>query len=160
MHGSVMQWVRDVIFVHELKGKSILEVGSYDENGSVRHLFHTKDYVGVDMRSGPGVDRVINAHYLAVNLPGPYDVIVCTEMLEHDDRFWVSLHQMGLVLRQGGHLILTTRGNGFPHHAYPDDYWRFMPDSGTHLLDLASCDQVVNAPDPQHPGLFLLGVKR
>lgn len=161
MHGSVIDYVDGVINAYDLKGKNVLEVGSLNENGSVRNLFEAKDYIGVDMRDGPGVDRVVNAHYLTAYFAlSAFEVVVCTEMLEHDEAFWVSIAEMGLVLRRGGFLILTMRGNGFPHHAYPNDYWRFMPDSANSLLALAYCEKIDVANDPQDPGLFVVGRKR
>ena len=33
----------------------VLEVGSYDVNGSIRGFFQNSNYTGVDMCAGPGV---------------------------------------------------------------------------------------------------------
>jgi 23S rRNA G2069 N7-methylase RlmK/C1962 C5-methylase RlmI len=42
-----------------VEGARVLEIGSYDVNGGIRHLFRgASDYVGVDLDHGPGVDRV------------------------------------------------------------------------------------------------------
>lgn len=157
MHQSVLDWVGNIVVNADLANKNVLEVGSYDENGSVRSMF-SGPYVGVDMRDGPGVDTVCHAH----TLPFPnaeFDVVISTEMLEHDAQFWLSLREMGRVLASGGWLILTARGNGFPHHAYPNDYWRFMPDSVPVLMALADCQLLGYARDPQQPGLFIAGCR-
>src|SRR5690242_14807098 len=122
MHDSVMKWVKQVVSKIDLTGKTVLEVGSYNVNGSVRPLFESaKEYIGVDFRPGPGVDYVMNAHdlnfpihYFKIVTDGLFDVVISTEMLEHDSEFWRSLSEMGRVLRPGGYLILTARGNGFP----------------------------------------------
>lgn len=162
MHRSVMQWVDDVINQHDIdRGGHVLEVGSRNENGSVRSLFaDTTKYIGVDMRDGPGVDLVAHAH----NLPFPdqhFDTVISTEMLEHDAQFWLSLPEMGRVLREDGLMILTARGNGFPPHAFPNDYWRFMPGAGPLLLRLAKCTTIVHLEDPSpiDAGIFALGRK-
>lgn len=156
-----MNFVRDVVGHYSLKGKYVLEAGSLNVNGSVRSLFEASDYVGIDMRDGPGVDRVMDAHVIAQHFAAEeFEVVVSTEMLEHDSEFWVSLVQMGWVLRRGGLLILTARGNGFPEHGYPHDYWRFMPGSADSLLALASCEKVSVGNDPQDPGVFVVGRKR
>lgn len=155
MHGSVMAWVSAQSI--GLGGRT-LEVGSYDVNGSVRGLF-PGEYVGVDMRPGPGVDIVATADAL----PFPdasFDVVVSTEMLEHDPSPWRSLAEMGRVLRPGGHLLLTTRGNGFGEHLEPSDYWRFMPASRPLLLALAGCEPLVMDLDPEVPGVFVHGIRR
>lgn len=160
MHDSVMAWVGYQAFVMNAhRGQRVLEVGSLNVNGSVRGCFEARAYVGVDMRDGPGVDIVATADAL----PFPdasFDVVVSTEMLEHDPAFWLSLAEMGRVLRPGGQLILTTRGNGFGEHREPQDFWRFMPDSMPRLLDLAGCDPIATALDPEVPGVFMHGVRR
>lgn len=139
--------------------RDVLEVGSWDENGSVRGLFDADTYIGVDMRDGKGVDKVMDAH--ALQFPdASFDIVVSTEMLEHDAAPWLSMAEMGRVLRSGGHLIITARGNGFPLHSFPDDFWRFMPSSFPLLLELAGCEVVDVTGDPQHPGMFGLGRKR
>jgi ubiquinone/menaquinone biosynthesis C-methylase UbiE len=154
MHPSAMRWVGGEVAHHGLDGKT-LEVGALDVNGSVRQLF-TGPYVGVDFRSGKGVDRVMDAH--ALDFPdASFDIVVSTEMLEHDSAFWLSLAEMARVLRPGGDLILTARGNGFPEHAHPFDYWRFMDNACPLLLDLASCDAVCVQADPRRPGVFIHG---
>src|SRR5947209_4298942 len=130
-----MRWVAAKVTEHDLSSRSTLEVGAYNVNGSVRDLF-TGAYLGVDMRPGPGVGKVASADSLPF-LDSEFGVVVSTEMLEHDPTFWLSIPEMARVLAPGGHLILTARGNGFPRHDYPGDYWRFTPDSFRLLFDLA-----------------------
>lgn len=160
MHKSVFDWVAAQVNRHDLADLSALEVGALDVNGSPRSLF-TGPYVGIDFRDGPGVDRIVDGHNLVETFgPAAFDVVVCTEMLEHDVAFWVSMREMGEVLRPGGHLLVTTRGNGFKPHGYPYDYWRFMPESREPLLELAGCDALELGLDPQKPGIFMHGVRR
>jgi SAM-dependent methyltransferase len=162
MHQSVIDWVAAVASQLDCAGLKILEVGSYDVNGSVRPLFRgAESYTGIDFRSGPGVDIVMNAHALHF-ADESYDIVISTEMLEHDDEFWVSMKEMGRVLRKGGILIITARGNGFMLHDYPTDYWRFLPSAFAKLLELASCEviQVKEDWQPGHPGVFGIGRKK
>lgn len=158
MHDSVMAWVSERVRDWGLADWATLEVGSLDVNGSVRRLF-SGPYTGLDMRDGPGVDLVGPAQ----SLPFPdasFDCVVSTEMLEHDIEFWASLAEMGRVLRSGGHLLLTTRGNGFGEHNEPSDYWRFMPAAMPFLLGLASSDPLDMRTDPEVPGIFMHGIRR
>jgi SAM-dependent methyltransferase len=160
MHDSVYGWVGAMVEKHDLSPYcSVLEVGSYDVNGSVRDLF-AGPYIGVDMQAGPGVDRVMDAH--ALDFPdSAFDVVVCCEMLEHDPAFWLSLAEMGRVLCPGGRLVVTARGNGFPEHRFPEDHWRFMPDSAKVLASLAGCVlNEVYPDDPEWPGVLFIGVRR
>lgn len=155
MHPSVLTWAGQLVARHDLSNLSTLEVGSYNVNGSVRQFF-AGPYIGVDMREGPGVDKVAPASKLPFRA-NRFAVVVSTEMLEHDPTFWLSLAEMGRVLKPGGYLILTARGNGMPEHGYPDDYYRFMPNIVPKLLELANCEPVEIHPDTGHPGFLALG---
>lgn len=158
MHGSVLAWVADQVGDLDIVNANVLEVGGLNVNGSVRGYF-SGPYLATDMRDGPGVDLVA----VAADLPfgaGEFDVVVSTEMLEHDRAFWRSLPEMGRVLRSGGILLLTTRGNGFAEHGHPDDYWRFMPSSGAVLAELADCALIASVADPEAPGIFVAARKR
>ncbi|MDY7035067.1 MAG: methyltransferase domain-containing protein [Thermodesulfobacteriota bacterium] len=108
-----------------LKGK-ILDVGSRDINGCVRPLY--EDYIGVDMVYGRNVDIIAKSDNLPF-MPNHFDNVVCLEMLEHDDSFWISIPEMIRVLKPGGKLVVTARGIHFHKHNYPYDYWRFTRES-------------------------------
>lgn len=154
MTPGVMRWVADMVASHRLANLSTLEVGALNVNGSVRPLF-TGPYLGVDMREGPGVDKVANAH----NLPFPnwtFDVVVSTEMLEHDETFWVSLAEMHRVLGRPGYLLLTTRGIGFPRHDHPSDYYRFTADALRVLLEREGLEVIEACEDEAEQGVYAL----
>jgi SAM-dependent methyltransferase len=166
MHPSVITWVEKKVAQHGLRNPAarVLEVGSRNVNGSVRPLFQgVGAYTGIDFIEGPGVDMVLDAHQLTSAFArGSFDVVVSTEMLEHDSEFWTSMTMMGEVLKPGGLLLITARGNGFHLHGYPNDYYRFMPESFKSLLGYAGCDvlEVVEDWQPGHPGVFGLGRKK
>lgn len=158
-----MTYVTDVADVIDLESVvAVLEVGSYDVNGSVRPLFAGPSYVGVDMRAGPGVDRVVNAN----SLPFPdatFDVVISTEMLEHDTRPWRSVAEMARVLRDGGTLILTARGYDergcYEIHDSPGDYWRFTVKGFAEMVADAGLTVLDARKDPTDPGVFLTARK-
>ena len=156
MHESVRRFVAEHVDLFDLAGTDTLEVGSYDVNGSVRDLF-TGSYTGVDMRCGPGVDAVAAADGLPF-ADRSFGAVVSTEMLEHDARPWLSVNEMGRVLRPGGWLLLTCRGfdsrGCFPLHEYPDDLWRFTTRSVRLLLEDAGMTDIRSVEDPQTPGVF------
>jgi ubiquinone/menaquinone biosynthesis C-methylase UbiE len=81
---------------------------------------------------GPGVDIVADAH----NLPfddNEFEVILCTEVLEHLKSPEIAIKEMKRVLKPSGKLILTTRFI-FPLHDVPGDYWRFTKYGLEHLF--------------------------
>ena len=137
-----------------------LEVGSWDVNGSVRPLF-TGDYWGVDIHHGPGVDELVT---VGGPLPGDgYDVVVCTEVLEHDEKPWRTIAEMVRVLKTGGHLLVTARGYDergcYELHNLPIDYWRFSPDALRFMAEDAGLYLIEVERDPEFPGAFLTAVK-
>ena len=137
MHDSVAAFVSRKIRQHDLARGSVLDVGSFDVNGNLRGMFAGARYLGVDMRPGPNVDRVVNAHDLVAEFgPASFDTVVCCEVLEHDPEFWTSMAQMGEVLKPGGRMLVTTRGIAFPLHEFPDDLWRFTLSAGKRLAEL------------------------
>ena len=161
MHDSVMSFVSRCVNRFELMRGSVLDVGSYDVNGNVRKLFEGARYIGIDMRKGPNVDRVLDAHGLVEAFgPESFDTVVCCEMLEHDPEFWTSMAQMGAVLKSGGRMILTTRSIGFPLHEYPSDLWRFTPQAGALLAKMAGLSDFEVKDDPQASGILVTGRKQ
>jgi len=86
-------------------GKKVLDVGSLEIDGGAREFFTDCDYIGIDLGEGVGVDCVSKAHEW--ECPGWYNVIICTEMLEHDQHWELSLRQMYRNLRDGGLFLVT-----------------------------------------------------
>lgn len=110
----------------------VIEFGSLNVNGGVRHLFEdARDYVGIDMERGPGVDIVMNCHEAYRYFEYEADTIICMEMLEHDDQPWLTMKSIHSLLSKGGYLIISSPMNGFPEHRYPKDYFRYMKDAYT-----------------------------
>ena len=130
MTSEVYTWVKQIRDELNLKGK-VLDIGSLDINGCVRDLF--EDYIGLDQIPGRNVDMVCNAHSLPFK-PEFFDVVCCLEVLEHDTNFFQTISESYRVLKQGGYFLLTARANGYEHHDYPCDYWRFSEDSFNLLL--------------------------
>lgn len=93
----------------------VLDLGSLDINGSNAGIFDDCCYLGVDVAVGPNVDVVCRAHELA--LPNEtFDVVISTEMLEHDMFYPASLQNMVRLLKPGGLLVISCATTGRPEH--------------------------------------------
>lgn len=161
MHASVHQFFRDHTDASMFKGLKVLEVGSYDVNGSVRPFVEAckpSQYLGTDFLPGPRVDRVIDAEKLVEELgANSYDVVISTEMLEHAEHWRECVNQMKAVTRDL--LIITTRGPGFPLHSYPDDHWRYTTDDFERIFADFETQVLMPDTDPNSPGVFYIGNK-
>jgi cephalosporin hydroxylase len=114
-------------YIPNLEGKKILDVGSYDVNGTLKPIFEKGIYTGLDMEAGPNVDVVSDAH----NIPFDnehFDIVTSSSCFEHDDMFWVTFLEMCRVVKPGGYLYVQAPSNG-PYHGWPGDNWRFYIDS-------------------------------
>lgn len=114
---------------------NILDVGSYDVNGSYKHLFSEDrfNYKGLDMEEGPNVDIVLKNPYdwdaLATD---QFEVIISGQAFEHTEFFWITMSEMTRVLKKDG-LLCIIAPNGFVEHRYPVDCYRFFTDGMTAL---------------------------
>jgi SAM-dependent methyltransferase len=63
-----------------------------------------------------------------------YDVIVCTQVLEHIANPFKAASELHRILKPGGKLLLTVPA-AYEYHADPHDYWRYTPDSLRLLFD-------------------------
>lgn len=110
-----------------IENKKILDVGSYDMNGSMKPIFAKGHYIGTDMDAGPNVDVVSNAHNLPFETES-FDIIISSSCFEHDDMFWMTFLEMSRIVKKGGYIYVQAPQNG-PYHGHPGDNWRFYADS-------------------------------
>lgn len=159
MHSSVLKWFESQVSAQDLTGKCILEVGSYNVNGTVRPiaLRSCQEYIGVDMRDGPLVDRVMLANEVFAFFGSRFEVVISTEMLEHAEDWKAAIDNMKQVLLPKGLLALTTRSQGFPLHETPGDWWRF---SVADMQQIFADFQILDVrDDPEVAGVFVKAVK-
>ncbi len=99
-----------------IQGAKVLEIGSYDVNGSIGKVFAGADeYVGVDLVEGPGVDHVGFGH--EVDHPdATYDLTVSGECFEHDPHWRETFENMVRMTKPGGMVVFTCASHGRPEH--------------------------------------------
>jgi SAM-dependent methyltransferase len=90
-----------------VRGSSVLEIGSYDVNGSIRDMFtDCSEYVGVDLVPGSGVDRVAYGHQVD-DADERYDITLSGECFEHNPYWRETLSNMVRMTRPGGLVAFT-----------------------------------------------------
>ena len=122
MHVEVMQFLRQslaLVLPRLAVGRSCpgRVAGSKNVNGSPRSLFVPGiSYHGVDVSPGRGVDQVADAADHSIDIGEGYDLVICTEVLEHTP--------------MGAHLPQCTS-----HFAW----------GGIYLVTCATCDRVAHS---------------
>lgn len=99
---------------HLFTGKKVLDCGSLDINGNNRYLFTDCEYTGIDLCPGANVDAISNVSKYKPS--GTFDVVISTEMLEHDKDWLKSLKNMVRLTNPSGLLLLTAAGKNRPVH--------------------------------------------
>lgn len=134
MHKSSLEHVERLVgryLVHQHhKPLEIIDIGSYDVNGSYKPFFDRPGwkYTGVDLAAGPNVDVVLQSPYRLPFASHSVDVIVSGQAFEHVEFFWLTWMEMARVLKPGGMIFLLAPSRG-PEHRFPQDCWRFYPDA-------------------------------
>lgn len=124
---------------------SVLDVGSAVVAGgheSNREAFANPNwhYVGLDIEAGPNVDLIVAEPYDWREVAdGSYDLVTCSQVFEHTEFFWITILEIGRVLKPGGLAFIVAPGSG-PLHRYPVDCWRFYDDGMPALAKWADLD--------------------
>jgi SAM-dependent methyltransferase len=124
---------------------TVLDIGSAvvaDGHMSNREAFANPNwaYVGLDIEAGPNVDLVVAEPYdWAEVADASVDIVACSQVFEHTEFFWITILEIGRVLKPGGVAFIVAPGSG-PLHRYPVDCWRFYDDGLPALAKWADLD--------------------
>jgi len=123
------------------KNLRILDVGSYDVNGTYKKLFEKRNwqYFGLDIQPGPNVDIVAKELY-NWGIKEEYDIIISGQTLEHVKDTHKFMKAIYKAIKPGGLVCIiapsvSSQGISFAEHRYPVDCWRIMTDGMTFLLE-------------------------
>ena len=134
----------------EIKGKRVIEVGSYDVNGSLRSLvesYYPAEYIGVDIAKGPGVDVIGKAEDILERFgKESFDIVISTELLEHVLDWRESIHNIKNICKAGGIILITTASYGCPYHGHPYDFWRYELEDMKHIFSDCLIEKLEKSP--------------
>ena len=125
----------------------VLEIGSRARSGNtyLDFLPEGTEYLGVDVKAGPNVDVVADAHDLRAALGGQkFDAVFCISVFEHLAMPWKVAVSINQVLNDGG-LVFVGTHQSFPLHDQPWDFWRFSDEAWKCLFNRATGFEVVKA---------------
>jgi hypothetical protein len=140
----------------------IVEFGSLQvEEGQpndLRPLFAGRDFIGTDIRPGPGVDRVEDLRALSFG-DGEVGTALCLDTLEHCEDPIAAGRELRRVVSADGGVCVLTSVMLIGIHAYPSDFWRFTPDGLRVLLSGYDDVDAAGMGDPEAP-FWVFGVGR
>ena len=135
-----------------------LQVPGQEGFADLRTFFQGLQYVGTDVRPGPGVDEVLDVHETGI-VTGSVGCALVMDTLEHVEFPHRALDEMHRVLMPGGLVVISSHMD-WPIHGFPNDYWRFTPQGFEVLLRSFSQALVESAGDEHSPNTVVgLGVK-
>ena len=111
----------------------ILDIGCGDMPYYPLFADVSAEYVGTDIEPGPNVTHVCPVEALDVD-DASFDIVLCTQVLEHSRDPALAMREIARVLKPGGHAFATTHGI-WPFHPYPIDLWRWTQQGLESLVD-------------------------
>jgi len=133
-------------------GKRVIEVGSYDVNGSLRYiieLLKPAEYVGVDIEQGPGVDVICSAENLVRKFgKESFDVVISTCVLEHIRNWKESVSNIKNICKPEGFILIIVPSE-WSFHEYPHDFWRYSTEDVMHIFsdcDILTIEEILGPP--------------
>jgi SAM-dependent methyltransferase len=89
----------------------------------------------LDLSPASGADYVGCAEQ--TGLPdNSFDLVLCTQVLEHTDDPWQAAREIRRILKPGGYAILSAPHVWF-YHPHPRDHWRFTQQGLVRLVEEA-----------------------
>jgi SAM-dependent methyltransferase len=91
------------------------------------------EYVGVDVVENPAADLLGSVEALPV-ADASFDVVLCTQVLEHCDDPAQAVRELRRVTAPGGRVLASTHGVQV-YHPSPVDYWRWTHEGLRRLFE-------------------------
>lgn len=126
-------------FTQNKESIKVLDIGSYDVNGTYRQILTNPryEYTGMDMAAGPNVDIVPKDIYHWDEIADEtYDLVLSGQVFEHIEYPWLTIREIARVLKPSGLCILIAPSSGMEHKA-PKDCYRYYADGFAALASWA-----------------------
>ena len=126
---NLMKWFIKTVDLKEDVKLDILDIGSYDVNGTYKSLFMKPKwkYTGLDIAAGKNVDIIATDIYHYPILDNSYDVVISGQCLEHVEDMYAWADEAIRILKPSG-LMFISAPYAWHEHRYPLDCWRIFPD--------------------------------
>jgi len=130
-----------------LEAPTVVEIGSRKSPGSLytERLPVGSHYLGFDIKDGPNVDVVGDAHEISRYFgPSTVDAAFSLSTIEHLAMPWKAVVDLNVILKQDAIVFFATHQT-WPIHEAPWDYWRLSEYAWRVLLNEATGFQIVDS---------------
>jgi SAM-dependent methyltransferase len=148
MHETSLVTMGKVAWKHGLDaGKVVVDVGSYNYNGTYRHLVEAggSRYVGADVTPGPNVDVIVGSQEW--DALKDIDAVISGQTFEHVEDPAALLGQIHCILKAGGILCVITPSAG-PAHDAPKWYRNYTEEGLRLLIETAGFEMIESKVNP------------
>ncbi len=133
VRSNLAEWLqREAAAAHASCGRlRVLDVGCGQKPYYPYFAGYADSYVGVDVVENPAAELLGGVEDLPVD-DASFDVVLCTQVLEHCDDPARAVAELRRVTAPGGRVLASTHGVQV-YHPSPHDYWRWTHE-GLHRL--------------------------
>jgi len=133
--------------VAEWKSPTVVEIGARKSPGDMyaKRLPTGSRYVGFDIKSGPNVDVVGDAHRISDYFSeASIDAVFAASTIEHLAMPWKAIIEVNCILKPRGLVFFVTHQT-WPVHEAPWDYWRLSEHAWRVLLNETTGFEIIEA---------------
>jgi len=134
VRSALARWLREQ--AAELTGRPpvrILDVGCGVKPYYPFFADVATSYVGVDVVENPAAELIGSVEALPVD-DASFDLVLCTQVLEHCDDPAQAVRELRRVTAEGGRVLASTHGVQV-YHPSPVDYWRWTHEGLRRLFE-------------------------
>lgn len=124
--------------------RHVLDIGTEGRAGADQ-FWEKVETLGLNASENPTHVADLCSARLSHKLMRRYDVIMCTEVLEHVQHPFMAVVNLWRMLRPGGSVYITTPFNFFIHEPSPD-CWRFTAEGIKSLMEHAGFEDYTVQP--------------
>ena len=131
---ALAEWLRaQAVELEGLTPVRVLDVGCGPKPYYPFFAHVSSEYIGVDVVENPAAELLGSVEALPVE-DASFDVVLCTQVLEHCDDPAQAVRELRRVTAPGGRVLASTHGVQV-YHPSPVDYWRWTHEGLRRLFE-------------------------